>query len=136
MTAVEKVAWTEFGVSVGSTAIVIALYPWFGDRAAGAFGLLGLMALSAWFLRRQGSRVVVDERDAAISRKATQTGVQVAWMGLFVALALLGTWANLHNAGIVPSRLLNWLIWIQFAVCYAVKGFVGVLAYRRQGHAA
>jgi hypothetical protein len=76
------------------------------------------------------------ERDRAIDQRAIRLGVGAAWMGLFLALIVLVFWSSIYNDRVVPTSFLTWLIWIQFAVCYGVKGLVGVLAYRRQNHAA
>ena len=61
MNALEKVAWTELLVSVTTLVVVTALYPWFGDGATGAFGLLGvarrlLLVPEAARLGRRGRR--------------------------------------------------------------------------------
>ena len=136
MSAMEKVAWTELIVSGAAVVAVTALYPLLGSAASGAFGLLGLIVCGAWFLRRRGRRVVVDERDREIDLRAKHLGFGTAWMALFLALIAIVFWSNLYNDRIVATDLLTWLIWIQFAICYGVKGLVGVLAYRRQRRAA
>ena len=132
MTAMEKVAWTELLVSVAAVVVASVLFPWLGGKAHVGFGLLGLVVCSVWFVRRRGQRVVIDERDRAIEQRATQLGVQAAWMALFLALIALVLWSSYFNDKVVATRLLTWLIWIQFAICYGVKGLVGILAYRRQ----
>lgn len=136
MNAMEKVGWTELLVSVVAVAVATLLYPWLGNRATSAFGLLALVMLSAVFLRRRGNRIVVDERDREIERRATSLGVGTAWMSLFTALAVAGMWANYSHTKAVPTGFLNWLIWVQFAICYGVKGLASVVMYRRQQHAA
>ena len=136
MNAMEKVAWTELIVSVAAVAAAAALIPWLGNRASSAFALLGLIVCSLWFLRTRGPRVVVDERDREIERRATKFGVEAAWMATFLALIALVLWSSLYNQGVVATRVLTWLVWIQFAICYGVKGLVGVMSYRRQRHAA
>lgn len=135
MNAMEKAAWTELLVSVTAVATVTVLYPWLGDGAAGAFGLLGFVVCGMWFLRGRKKKVVVDERDREIEKRATRIGVESAWMALFLALIVLVFWSSLFNNSIVATKLLTWLVWIQFAVCYGVKGLVGVLSYRRQRRA-
>lgn len=136
MNAMEKMAWTEAVVSAAAVATVTALTPWLGPRAAGGFGLLGLVALGGLFVRRRGDRVVVDERDREIERRAATIGVQAAWMNLFMSLIVATLWANYSHADAVSTGLLNWLIWVQFAICYGVKGFIAVVLYRRQARAA
>ena len=136
MNAMEKVAWTELIVSVAAVAAAAALIPWLGNRASSAFALLGLIVCSLWFLRTRGPRVVVDERDREIERRAPQFRGEAAWVATFLALIALVLWSSLYNQGVVATRVLTWLVWIQFAICYGVKGLVGVMSYRRQRHAA
>ena len=135
MTAMEKVAWTELLVSVTTIAIVTALIPWLGNGATGAFGLLGLLVCGLWFIKRRSNSVVIDERDREIERRSTRRGIEVAWMMLFLALIAIVLWSSYANEGVVATWMLTWLVWLQFAVCYSVKGFVSVLAYRRQSRA-
>lgn len=136
MNAMEKVAWTELIVSAAAVLAAAALIPWLGNTASGAFGLLGLLVCSLWFVRKRGSGVVVDERDREIERQATKFGVEAAWMATFLALIVLVFWSSIYNENVIATRVLTWLIWIQFAICYGVKGFIGVISYRRQRHAA
>ena len=135
MTAMEKVAWTELLVSVTTIVIATALIPWLGNGATGAFGLLGLLVCGLWFVKRRGNSVVIDERDREIERRSTRRGIEVAWMMLFLALIAIVLWSSYANEGVVATWMLTWLVWLQFAVCYSVKGFVSVLAYRRQSRA-
>jgi hypothetical protein len=136
MNAMQKVAWAELMISVAAVIAATLLIPWLGPRATGAFGLLGLLGFSILFLQRRGNRVVVDERDWAIERKATGIGVGTAWMTLFTTLIAATLWANYSHAGAVSTEFLNWLIWVQFAICYGTKGLLAVVMYRKQQHAA
>ena len=136
MTAMEKVAWTELIVSLATLVIATALIPWLGNSASGAFGLLGLIVCGLWFVRGRGRTVIIDERDREIEQIATRRGVETAWMVLFLALIAIVFWSSYANEGVVATWMLTWLVWLQFAVCYCVKGFLAVLAYRRQSHAA
>jgi uncharacterized membrane protein len=136
MNALEKAAWLELVVSVAAVVLVAALFPWLHDGATAAFGLLGLMGLSYFFLHSRRDQVVVDERDREIDKRATRIGVGVAWMTLFTALIVATLWANYSGTHAVSTRFLNWLIWMQFVLCYGTKGLVGVLLYRRQQVAA
>jgi uncharacterized membrane protein len=136
MNAMQKVAWTELIVSVAAVVVVSLLFPFIGSRATGAFAILGLVALGALFLRRRGDRVVVDERDRQIERRATSIAVNTTWLSLVAALAVANLWSNYVEIHAVSSGFLNWLIWIQFAVCYGIKGLAGVVLYQRQEHAA
>lgn len=136
MSAFEKVAWTELVVSLVALTLAACLYPWLGDASAGAFGLLGLLGCTVFFLRRKGNEIVTDERDHVIQQRATQIGVMTAWMTTFLTLTVIVVWYSQTNRDAVSLGLLNWLIWTQFVVCYAVKGLVGILSYRGTSHAA
>ncbi len=135
MTPMEKVAWLELLVCGIAFAIVLALYPWLGNSATGAFGLFGFLACGAWFLRKRGTRVVIDERDREIERQATRRGIETAWMFLFLSLIAFSMWSNIKGDGNLDATVINWLIWLQFAICYGVKGSVAVWKYRKQRHA-
>ena len=136
MSALEKVAWLELSLCTITVAIVTALYPWLGNGATGAFGLLGFIACGIFFLKGQGKKVLVDERDREIERLATKRGIEAAWFLLFLSLIAIVIWSSFVNDRVVPSGLLNWLIWVQFAICYGVKGLVAIRLYRRQRIAA
>jgi hypothetical protein len=135
MNAMEKVAWTELMVSLAAVVAVALLFPWLGDAAIGAFGLLGLMGLAVLFLRRRGNRVVVDERDHQIALRATAVGVYTSWMAVNLTLIAAVVWSGYAEADTVPTRLLHWLLWLQFAFCIGLRGLVSIALYRRQ-HAA
>ena len=136
MNAMEKVAWTELVVSVAAVAVATLLFPWLGSRATSAFALLALITLSVVFVRRRGNRIVVDERDREIQRRATSISVGTAWMTLVTALAVATSWSSYSNTHAVSTGFLNWLIWVQFAFCFGMKGLASVVMYRRQQHAA
>lgn len=136
MNAMQKVAWTELIVSVTAVATATALVPWLGKGAIGGFGILGFVALAVLFVRRRGNRVVVDERDREIEARATKLGVETAWMTLFLVLIAATLWASYSDAKTVSTAFLTWLIWIQFAICYGVKGLTAIVMYRRQQRAA
>lgn len=135
MNAMEKVAWTELLVSLTAVVAVALLFPWLGDAAIGAFGLLGLMGFAILFIRRRGSRVVVDERDYQIQLKATAVGIYTSWMAMILTLIGAVVCSGYADAETVPTRLLNWLLWLQFAFCFGLRGLVSIALYRRQ-HAA
>lgn len=134
MNAMQKVAWWEFAVSIVTIAFVSLLYPVLGNGATGAFGLFGFLALSRLFLRKRNEESIIDERDRNIEQKAIKWGISAAWQFTFLALMGIVLWNNSLGRQSVSLTFLNWLIWLQFAVCYCVKGLVGILSYRN--HAA
>jgi hypothetical protein len=135
MNAMEKVAWTELIVSVLAVVVVAALFPWLGNKAHAGFGLLGFLVVSLWFVKQRGQTVTIDERDRNIERRATALGIGTAWQATFLSLICLVLWSSYSNDKVVPTAILTWLVWIQFSICYGVKGLVGVLMYRKQNHA-
>ena len=134
MNALQKVAWTELIVAVMAFAIVLALYPWLGERAIGAFGLLGFLLITPLFMIRRGDRIVSDERDRGIELLAKYWGFGTGWMLLVLSLIAIAMWHGYHKQDI-PTKPIFALIWIQFAVCYAVKGAASLYFYRG-GHRA
>ncbi|TWU48863.1 hypothetical protein Poly51_47670 [Rubripirellula tenax] len=135
MNALEKVAWTELIVSVLATVVVLALYPWLGGGAVGGFGLLGFLGITPLLMRKKGDRVVRDERDVQIERQASWWGFGSAWMLMVFSLAVVTMWHSYQSRDVSPA-LLNIMIWIQFAFCYAIKGASSVLQYRGMNRAA
>ncbi|MGD9724633.1 MAG: hypothetical protein AB7O59_25340 [Pirellulales bacterium] len=136
MNAMEKVAWTQLLVSVAAIAAACLLIPWFGSRATIGFALLALSALSVVFLGRRGDRVVVDERDREIESRATRIGVGTTWMTVTSALIAATTWSSYADVNAVSTSFLNWLIWIQFAMLFGLKGLASIVMYRSRPHAA
>lgn len=131
MTAMQKVAWTELLASVVTLIVVTALLPVLGSKASAAFGLLGFLVAGMWFIRKGA---IIDERDREIEAHATKMGIGVAWQSLFLALIAIVFW-NAEDRT-VSTSVLTWLVWLQFAICYGVKGFVAVRMYRSQSRAA
>lgn len=136
MNAGEKIAWLELVTSLAAIAAVTALYPWLGNGATGAFGLLGLLGAAALFTNKRGAAVVLDERDSVIHQRGLRLGVFTGWMLGFMGMIAIVLWASSQREPAVPVAWLTWLVWVQFAVCYAVKGFVEVRSYRGAGHAS
>lgn len=136
MNALEKVAWTELLVSAIAITLVTILYPWLGNKAQAGFGVLGLLGCTFWFVRHRKQKLLIDERDRAIERRATELGIGIAWQVMFLSLICIVIWAGYYNDKIIPTNLLSWIIWIQFSICYGVKGFTAVLMYRKQNHAS
>ncbi len=79
---------------------------------------------------------MVDERDNEIRRRASAIGIGTAWLTLAGALIAATIWASSSDSHAVSTVFLNWLIWMQFAICYGVTGLASIVLYRRQRHAA
>lgn len=136
MNAMQKAAWTELAVVAAATIGFLCLLPTMGDRAAGMFGLLGLLPLSMLWLRRRGDAVVTDERDAEIQQRAWFFGAHTAWMLSLMTLIVFVLWVSPNNDGVVRASWLNWLVWTQMLVCYGVKALYSVVAYGGLSRAA
>jgi len=135
MSALEKSAWSELVVVLLAAVAVAVFLPWMGHRASDWFGLLGLLPVGMYFLRKRGGRIIVDERDREIQRWSTSFGVNTAWMGTFLALIAIVLWYGGEDAA-VPKWYLNWIIWLGFAVCYGARAAATIFAYRGQPRAA
>lgn len=136
-TAMEKVAWLELLVSLTAISVTLILIPFFGHGASSAFVLLIGVVCSFWFLRNRTKRIVMDERDHEIEYQARRRGIESAWWFLLLALIVAVMWPlKGEQSEVVRKTTLNWLIWIQFALFFGVKGLVGVILYRRQAHAS
>ena len=135
MNAVEKSAWTELVVVVAAVVATVTALPYLGHLSANWFALLAFLPLGMFFFRKRGDQVIVDERDREIQQKATNIGVQAAWMGTFMALIAVSM-AHGYAKEAVPTPYLNWIIWLQFAGCYGVRAFFTIFLYRGQHSAA
>ena len=137
MTTMKKIAVCEVAISLTAALVVSALLPVSGDAATAGFGILGLLGVvPVLLMKHAGMRVIADERDREIEQRSLKIGMETAWMMLFLSMITIVLWFNLNRQSEVPVRLLNWLIWIQFTICYAVKGSAALMIYRRQEHAA
>lgn len=136
MSAMEKVAWTEFLISLTAAGLAAAAVPWIGNAALGFFGLLGFVVAGAWFLRGGRDKVLVDERDREIDRRSIFLGVLAAWLTLFIGLFTVVMWNGGEPGTKVSITPLLWLLWVQVAVSFGVKGATAILSYRGQRHAS
>lgn len=136
MSASEKAAWLQLMVCVSAVALVASLFPWLGQGATAGFALLALTTVAAVFYRQRGQRVVVDERDQQIERRATSIAVSATWMGLIATLVIAAMWSAQSGEHAVSGRFLNWLIWGQFVACFSIKAVASIVLYRSQRYAA
>lgn len=135
MNATQKMAWLELIVSLAALALVCALLPWLGDRAAGGFGLMGFLGFGVLFYWPRQEKVLADERDNQIQSKATAIGFGTSWMLLVMSLIAIMQWSAFSRDHVIPMSVINWLIWISFATSYGIKGLAALVLYR-SGHAA
>ena len=128
MNALQKIAWVEVIVSLAAIFVAIALYPWIGDQAAGAMGILGLLGICPLFMLKKKNEVVSDERDRAIEIRAKYWGFGVAWMFLSLSVLVVAMWHSWSQQEI-PAKFVFALVGIQFGIFFAVKGAYSLVRY-------
>jgi len=127
MSALQKHAWFNL-IVVALTAITVAsLYPSLGAKAYGGFGVLGLCGLGALFHWRRGKRVVTDERDEMINRRAMVWGYGVLWV-VFVLAALV---APAVYGQAVPIMVIESSVWVAFMILIATQSIAALVQYGR-----
>ena len=135
MNALQKVAWVELIVSLVAVATALALYPWFGDHAAGAIWILGLLGICPLIMLQEKGEVVSDERDRAIELRSTYWGQGAAWLLLSLSILAVGMWHSWIGQE-VPAKYVIALVYIHLAVYFAVKGAYSLVCYGRSERAA
>ena len=128
MSALQKVAWVELVVSLAAISAALALYPWIGDRAAGALGILGLLGICPLFMIEKKNEVISDERDREIELRSKFWGFGVAWMFLSLSILAVAMWHSWSEQEI-PTKYVIALVYIQFAICFGVKGAYSLMRY-------
>jgi hypothetical protein len=108
-------------------ATVLSLYPVFGPSAAAGFGLLGLLGLGPVFYRKRRCRIVADERDHLIQRRATIIAYTVFWLA-FVASAMLAL--GFYGAeGAVPVMVVMNAVWLGVMLVVAMHAIATLVQY-------
>ena len=128
MTALQKQAWYCLAVIAATCVALAALYPVLGSKASVAFSILALIAFSVFFYSKRGKRIVWDERDTLIQRRANTLAYTVLWLA-FVTAALL---APTYYGRDVPTAAVQNSVWVAFMILYAVQS-IAVLAQYRSG---
>jgi hypothetical protein len=128
MTAAQKAAWLNLIVIASATIVVVALYPAFGSKAFAGLSLLALCALNVLFHWGRGRRVVSDERDEHINRRAVVWAYGVLWLA-FVSAALL---APLVFGQAVPVRVIQNSVWVAFMILIGVQSIAVLVQYGRE----
>jgi hypothetical protein len=128
MLPAQKQAWFFLAVLGLTTVVVVALIPFRGYGATGGFGFLGLTGLGPLFYRRKGERVVTDERDVQIQRRATLVAYTIFWLAFIAA----GVLAPFVYPECVPSRLVAASVWVAFMLFLAVLSVATLILYARE----
>jgi hypothetical protein len=122
MSPQQKYAAFNLSITVVAMVAYFALLPFLGPwRASGAFGLLGLCGVSAFFLYRQQLRglAVLDEREQQIWQRATIIAKSVVWAGLVAAFMI--ALQTLGDDGLVSIHWLALAIWWAFGTFLLVQ---------------
>jgi succinate-acetate transporter protein len=128
----EKQAWFNLAVVLLACAAFVALIPVLGPkRAAGAFGLLGLLGISPLFAlgRRGESEVIGDERDRMIQSQATLVAFAAFWLA-FVAACMI-PWFIYQQQGSVPVGILPLIVLVGWIVFTSTQSVATLVQYRR-----
>ena len=136
LSAMEKAAWTEFLVALFTIIVVSIAYPWLGNRATAGFGFMAFVTCGMWFLRGKRKHTHVDERDQDIDRNSRLVAVSITWMFLVLTLIATVLWNGHHENRTISLSVLNWLVWIQFALFFLAHGMISIISYRKQRHAS
>lgn len=136
MTVQQKQAWFTLAVCVAALVTYAVLLPLLGPaRAWGAFGILGLAGVPALFSRRGKVKVLLDERDELIGRRAQLITLRIFW-GCFVSACLI-TWkvvTEINHSDVIPVYFLPTMVigaWVLYLGCHSVV----ILAQYKLSHA-
>jgi hypothetical protein len=120
------VVLVDYAVMVGAFG-----FPWEPSQAViGLYGLAGLVNLIGRNERREG-KVIMDERDCEIQRKASLGGF--ASFYLFVWLLWIVFYARAGSEGVVRVRMgqLGFLLMVGMVIVMTVGGLITLVMYRR-----
>jgi hypothetical protein len=129
MLPAQRQSWYILAVLGLTAVVVLGLVPFLGYGAMGGFGFLGLIGLAPLFSRRKEGRVVTDERDLQIQRRAVVTAYTVFWL-IFVAVGVLVPFVYPET---VPSRLVALSVWVAFMLFMGVLSVTTLVLYGREG---
>jgi hypothetical protein len=131
----EKQAWFILSV-MAATAVLylaIAVPTGFNPAAFGAFGLMGLAGGAPMIGRRErkAGKVVMDERDHEIARRASLASFSIFWLllvaGVMVPFFVLGPSAQVT----IQVYVLCALLMPAAGLVYLVQSIAVIVMYRR-----
>ena len=139
MSVLERQAWFVIRIIVLTVVLYLAVgaCTHYHSGALGVFGLIGLIGFIGLIGRkeRQAGKVVLDERDLAISRKATLIGYSVFWTvfvpGMMMPFFIYGPNAKITIGTDIPTFLVN----ASLMVILLVRSVAILILYRRAVHA-
>lgn len=130
MSVLQKRAWYNLAVVLGSLLVVIGLIPVLGRGAQGGFGLLGLLGVSPLLFRAKRG-VQCDERDAQINQRSVIVAYSVFWLvfvATCVALPVFYGWQ-----GSVPVALVQSSVFVGMMLVVGVTALATLVQYGRGG---
>jgi hypothetical protein len=136
MTVQQKQAWFTLILCAAALVAYALLLPSLGpDRAFGAFGIIGFSGLPALLSRLGAGKVLMDERDQLIGRRAQLVSLRVFWI-FFVSTCLISWFVvtQINNRDMVPAYFLFAMLigaWVLYLACHSVA----ILVQYRLGHA-
>ncbi len=141
MNRMQKIAWFNLivvslalGLSIAAFGAAYFIFGLPANRAAGGFGLIGLMGfagLNPFMFRKEKSKVQFDERDTAIQRKAGIVAYSIFWV-LFVAAAMV-PWFIIGPNGTITTNYLPWMVFGGMFVVMLVQSIVTLNEYGWRG---
>jgi hypothetical protein len=124
----QKFAWFNLAVIALTVAVVAALFPVLGYRAAGGLGLLGFTGLGPLFLRPRAGQVITDERDALIQGRSWVLAYALFWV-VFVLSAVFLSAAVYGQEGAVPVGVVQLSVACGFMLIYALASVAILVQY-------
>lgn len=128
MSALQKYAWFNLAVIALTVVVILALLPYMGTKAAGGFGFLGLLGFGYFILRPKPGKVLIDERDDLIRRRATTLAYRVFW-SLFVIVAGILSSRLYGQNGAVPVKVVQASVFAAFMLVVAVMSIAILVQY-------
>jgi hypothetical protein len=128
MSALQKFAWFNLGVTALTLATVLALVPFLGRGALGGLGILGLTGFGPIFFRKQRGQVLTDERDHLIQWRSWILAYSLFWVVLVLAAVLLCPLVY-GQEGAVPVWVLQTSIFAAFMLVQALASIAILVQY-------
>jgi hypothetical protein len=126
----QKFAWFNLGVIVLTLLVIVSLLPFFGHKAMGGFGCLGLIGLGPLFFRKKPGQVITDERDLQIQWRAWIFAYALFWVA-FVLVASVLSAAVYGEDGMVPVSIVRISVFWAFLFVYALASVAMLVQYAR-----
>ena len=137
----QKIAWFNlvaitlaFGLSVTTFCVGFFIFKAPVRQAAAGFGFMGIMGfigLTPVLFKKDKGKVLADERDLAILRKAAVVAYSVFWV-LFVAAAMI-PWFITGPDGKITVNYLPWMVFGGMFVVMLAQSLVTLSEYGWRG---